>query len=626
MTNENVVPFQTQASALTAAVNKGIQGVLKADEIILPTKDDTLVNNYIRKIEGDYDLSHSKHDTDNAIDLIYIAYNAVPPEMAQGRVGLTKLQQSLLQAQKKAVGSVTAKGTTGLSGAAHIAELIVKQIANTYPIWRDDILQGQSIAELAENSESIADFKDFLKNDMIPLTKYIQDKSTEIAKNLDSISEDYSALGKEAQEVSIRTQESLASEINRRNDLKDSIAEMESNKESITAIQANLVAELLELKELNEAYEKRAKSAENKAFITGLTGAIIGGLAGLVPVAVMCANPVLGMTMQAAKSATQVSSSGASSAKDEAQSINTAKQQKAIADKASNGQEQNLVSTDIKEKELEKKALEEEVQTNTDLSTEEIKAKNKLIDQIVLEIDKLKVRQASLVEAYKILDATLSGLKNDLKALSAEERSVAATLYEKQDNILAMISNLHKEERKQIGELAKLEKLLGHAKDKEKDVDISVFSLNLSIQAIMKCKEIIETISMFFKHFASFMIEIREEAEMAINNFERFEASDRVRSGLFNRTVETLNNVFIDQTARWLASQDICEQFTANFTDGFSKLNKLSGTYITSDKRAEYLTTAKDRLNEIISEREKIQNEQDASHKKAESEKVKKAS
>lgn len=615
MSNENVVPFQNKQLALAVAVNNGIQGFIANGNAALPTQDDILVKNYVKKIEGDYDLSHSKHDTDNAIDLIYIAYNTVPQEMAQGRIGLSKMQQNLLNAQKNA--------SSSMAGSSHNAQLIVKQIGSTYPIWLD-ILNEQTIDELMENKDTVADFKDFLKNDLIPLTAFIQKKSTEIAVKLETVSKEYESLVAEAQDVSIKTQQSLASEITKRDDLKKTIAGFEADKAKYDALKESLASELADLEKKNAEYEKRAKSAESRAFITGLTSAIVGGIAGLVPMAVMVANPALGVAMQASKAISTPSSSTPPDSTTQTSVVEAEKQKKA-AEKKANETEQETTNADIKEKELAKKALENEVKTNAELTIEQIAEKNKLIDALDVDITKLLTKQTALVEALKILDSTLLGLKNDLSGLSKEERSVAQTLYEKQDLILEQISQLHKEERKQIGEIAKLESLIKSGAEEEKKVDISIFSLNLSIKSIMKCKEIIDTIALFFRNFSDFMVEIKDEAELFIADFERFNSADRVRKALFIKTIDSVNRIFVDQSARWMASAIICEQFNDNFKDGWSKLNKLYGTYLTGEELNDYLHQAKGRLNEIIAERTLNQEQQDAMCEKAKREKLKEA-
>ena len=230
----NVVKFQTKTQLLADAIRANIVQVMASENTQLPGEDSELVKNFIKKIEGDYDLSLAKVDTDNAVELINIAYNSIPQSLGQGRVGLSKLQQNLLDGQKNAA--------MQMNEAAHTAQLIHKKIAKLYPIWRD-VVDGRAVKELADSPDAIADFKDFIQSDLIPLTHYIEENSEQIANKLTDISKLYEALVKEAQAASIKTQESLAKEIKNRTDIQDDIAKNQADQAKHEAQQEAIVQE-----------------------------------------------------------------------------------------------------------------------------------------------------------------------------------------------------------------------------------------------------------------------------------------------------------------------------------------------------------------------------------------------
>jgi len=58
------------------------------------------------------------------------------------------------------------------------------------------------------------------------------------------------------------------------------------------------------------------------------------------------------------------------------------------------------------------------------------------------------------------------------------------------------------------------------------------------------------------------------------------------------------------QAGEWNAINSVSDKFCKSFADGWSKLNKLSGKYITGNELETYLKAASLKLEEIVAERE----------------------
>lgn len=211
------------------------------------------------------------------------------------------------------------------------------------------------------------------------------------------------------------------------------------------------------------------------------------------------------------------------------------------------------------------------------------------------------------------LDATITGIRGDLNKLSDYERDAASKFYAKQDVILSSISDLNKIKRDNNAELDKLKYLLKSYKLEKDSLDISITSLNISVKAIKQCKAIIDSMAFFFRNFAEFMHETRRLAENQIEELEGFvgRKSSRIGVALLTDTIDTTYNFFIIQMARWLASAKICESFEANFKDGWSKLNQLSGHYITGAELPDYLDKVAEEISLLVANRNALQDQED---------------
>ena len=117
-------------------------------------------------------------------------------------------------------------------------------------------------------------------------------------------------------------------------------------------------------------------------------------------------------------------------------------------------------------------------------------------------------------------------------------------------------------------------------------------------------KEIVEEIAFFFKSFADFMQSIADEADHQVTSIDNVAQLETIRKNRLAQLVRSVDEFFIRQSAQWNAVTIVSDRFNKSFADGWSKLNKLSGEYITGDKLNAYLQTASARLQAIVAERE----------------------
>jgi hypothetical protein len=122
---------------------------------------------------------------------------------------------------------------------------------------------------------------------------------------------------------------------------------------------------------------------------------------------------------------------------------------------------------------------------------------------------------------------------------------------------------------------------------------------------LKRTKEIIQEIAFFFKSFADFMDRVSQEAGVDLELFEAFVGRDKkVGKNVFENLVKSTDKFFLRESAEWHAIRYVSDKFCKSFTDGWSKMNKLSGKYITGPELETYLKGAAVKIEGIVAERE----------------------
>ena len=97
----SIAVFQSREVKLNKDIAKEVDSILNATPIKLPEIDSEISNLYVKKIEGTYNIERAKTDTDNAIDLLYIAYNTTPQTESEIRKKIVDIMSSLIKAQQE---------------------------------------------------------------------------------------------------------------------------------------------------------------------------------------------------------------------------------------------------------------------------------------------------------------------------------------------------------------------------------------------------------------------------------------------------------------------------------------------------------------------------------------------
>lgn len=100
------------------------------------------------------------------------------------------------------------------------------------------------------------------------------------------------------------------------------------------------------------------------------------------------------------------------------------------------------------------------------------------------------------------------------------------------------------------------------------------------------------------------MSQISTEASQQVESIDKTAEKTTLRRNRLAQVITTADHFFVNQTAEWHAVTAVSDKFCQNFADGWTKLNRLNGTYITGDELSAYLIEASAKLEQIADERQ----------------------
>lgn len=128
------VVFESLEEKINQSIEDRMQLILSEPQYKLPESGDGLVDDYVRKIERRYNVKRAKKDTDNAITLLYMAYNATPQEEGRIRTQIDGLAHDLIAIQQDS--------EIVMRSALASAEEIVKRLQERFGKWGGMQLPG----------------------------------------------------------------------------------------------------------------------------------------------------------------------------------------------------------------------------------------------------------------------------------------------------------------------------------------------------------------------------------------------------------------------------------------------------------------------------------------------------
>ncbi|HGM5582665.1 TPA: hypothetical protein ACKP22_004386 [Pseudomonas putida] len=571
------IPFISRRALIDRSIRQELANHGKSQPLKLPTLDSALVTHYVNKIEGTYDSSRAKIDTDHAIDLLYIAYNTTPQRNGDIRVKISGIMNNLISAQQESERQIKA--------ASNAASRLIRRLNRGLTGWT-----------AAKESGDIAQLKRYVNKDLMEMANAIKTSAMAVNESLQTIVDRYDRIIDDTHDVTDTSEKALSSTLESNERIRQEIIEHKARSKALESLVADMQQQVQRYEALARDYASQAKSAEERAFWAGMLRGAAQVVAAAMPLVAMAASGGGSSLIAAASVATGVGKGANGGQGDTTGDLIRMKKERS---------EQLAEMTLLKEEVDKLQASIADYQAQKDQET---------------DTDKLKVLENRITETEELLaqakakhqqaDENLGALESALQALASAAGDISDASREQANNLrqmqLQMLDNADKYEtarREQAAELLEVSVLMAGKASEQEIIELAIRSLNLSVSALKRTREIVVEIAFFFRSFCDFMEVIRQDAEEQIEDFEDAEGIDSTRDYLFSQLCESTDAFFISQAGQWLAVGIVSDHFTLTFKDGWSKLNTLSGKYITSDELPAYLNQAASKLDMIAADR-----------------------
>ncbi|MFJ9991617.1 hypothetical protein ACIQSO_12830 [Pseudomonas putida] len=573
-----VIPFLSRRTLIQKNIEQELRSLGAVEPLQLPSIDSPLVHNYVNRIEGTYDSARAKIDTDHAIELLYIAYNTTPQGQGDIRVKISKIMNHLIKAQQESERQI--------KDAARTANSLSKKLRRVLPGWTG-----------VKGSGDVERIKRFVKDDLMTMSNDINRSAKKINENLNSIADRYDSIIEDTSDVTAASEQALSSTLESNERVRQEILEYKAQSKKLE----NMVAEM---KSAVDSYEKRAseyaalaKTNDDRAFI----GALASGYAQVISSAL----PLIAMAGTGGTSSLVAASAvGLKNRKGQGQvqADTTADVIRLKKERSEHNSEISLIKGELRKVEASLSEYSRLKSRETDSS--KLQALQDRINDAEKLLGETQARYKNVQQELRAIESALQTMASAATSISDNARQQASDLRQMQLMMLDKADQYETTRREQAAELIEVSVLMAGKCTEQEIIELAVRSLNLSVSALKRTREIVVEMAFFFHSFSDFMDVIRQDAEDQIEAFEEADAIDSDREYLLPQLCETTDEFFISQSGQWQAVSIVSDRFVQTFKDGWSKLNRLSGTYITGQALPAYLRKAAGQLEIIAADRQ----------------------
>jgi hypothetical protein len=483
-----------------------------------------------------------------------------------------------------------------MSAAVADARKVIKSLHDYFEDWTE-----------ARNDDDPESLKDYVGEDLFDLAEDIKGRAERISKDLAQVAETYDGIIDDATKTTKQSEEALANRLKDKKEIQKEIDRNNAERKKLESLVEELKADMEKYqKEANE-YKSSAETAERRAFIMSIFQVYTGMVSSAIPViaAGITASFTGGLSLVgAAASMTARQVTNAATATTE--SDNTAKEietkfeiAQKKSDKFTTESEISKLEKNAKVLAAEKSKVESDEGIDPEAKATQLEAIGERIKENETEINNKKEKILALTTALSAFSESLDSLGNNMGQMSDKREDRANNLRDLQMRMLDKAEKIQTAKRDQASDLVRINALLTGQRTEEETIQLAIQSLNLSLKALKRMREIIFEISFFFKSFADFMQLVMndsaEQSKLIENALER----DRLTKSFPQRIKRNTDDFFITQAAQWEAAEVVSVKFVDNFKDGWSKLNRLSGNYLTGDELKSYLKEAAAEIEDI---------------------------
>lgn len=493
---------------------------------------------------------------DHAANLLYLAYNALAARRNDPlQATVSGIQKSLLDATMEATVTVGVFRTK--------SSAIIEDAFSAYK-WMVQGKEAIAIRQLQRCGQSAG----------------------EMANEANKLALRFQTIGNSAQDAA---QQAILTKVADENAKKQLLEKLNATKvlqAKTEELQKNIESDLKAAQKEYEEAREREKVEGERAFATGLVGAIFGALAsgvGAAAQAVIAIKSPIGLpggyVPPNQPNANQQSTGS---------QVNTsaAQQQKAS------------LSEQLKQKEAEKTVVFQEKQDNDKKikaaegkisdpnSTPEVK-KQAEAEKAAAEARRADIdaRLARADEAVKTVLSGLSSVSQQLQQISSQQYSAAETASKQKMAYYEHRNQLAAENRKALADLAAYSVEIKYTLDDSKNIVTAIKSLQFAIEALGGVVAALKNTELFWRNMANYcQNNLNNPAFVEDLSFMQSSFTLQERQDYYS-SVDFLKGA-LGNLAQWIALNNVCVKYLQAVTEVYSKVNKNVGNPPSDDKAA----------------------------------------
>ncbi|HEX8470011.1 MAG TPA: hypothetical protein VF633_02760, partial [Brevundimonas sp.] len=243
-----VLEFESRNAQIAADIRSGVDRIRGVSPLALPGPEAAIVKSYVQKIQGTYDVERARTDTDNAIDLLYIAYNTTPQMEGDVRNTISALMNKVITAQQDSERT--------MKGAMRVANIIVNSLDDVFFEWLD-----------AKESDSEADLKRFVSTDLLRLATEIKTQALRIRDELLAVASTYDGIIRDNVAATSISEKALSVQLKQKAAVEKEMNDATARREQLESLVVDLKDQVAKFDKMARDFEARASTAEQRAFV-----------------------------------------------------------------------------------------------------------------------------------------------------------------------------------------------------------------------------------------------------------------------------------------------------------------------------------------------------------------------
>lgn len=250
----DIAVFECLEQKLTRSIDIEVKRLRSQNYMSLPRAGTAVISHYQALLKLSCSLERVRKESDSAVELLYIAYNATPKSYGDIRVRISKVMCALMLTQQDT--------ERALSKGLRSVDAILAQLWDFFPDWQ----------ELKE-SRDIEGLEDFVACDLRELVSSIQRKAARIQSDLYEVSGSYRELISDTEVAAKCSEQALSLRLVDRADIEQELLSSRLRSQKLEHLGEKIADRFAALKRFALSLNKNVLTSPEQASVNAIVDA-----------------------------------------------------------------------------------------------------------------------------------------------------------------------------------------------------------------------------------------------------------------------------------------------------------------------------------------------------------------